>query len=49
VLGLLVIELGPGAVQVVERHALLVLAVVGGLALIGFALWWRKKRRRGEV
>jgi membrane protein DedA with SNARE-associated domain len=49
VLSLLVIELGPGAVQVVERHALAVLAIVGGLAVIGFVLWWRKKRRRGEV
>ena len=49
VLSLLVIELGPGAVQVVERHALAALAIVGGLGLIAFALWWRKKRRRGEV
>lgn len=49
VLALLVIKLGPGAVQIVEQHALAVLAVVGGLAVIGFALWWRKKRRRGEV
>jgi len=45
VLGLLVIKLGPEAVQVVERHALAALAVVGGLGLIAFALWWRKKRR----
>jgi len=49
VLSLLVIELGPGAVQVVEHHALTALAVVGGLAMIGFALWWRKKRRTGEL
>lgn len=49
VLSLLVIELGPGAVQIIERHALSVLAIVGGLALIGFALWWAKKRRKGEV
>ena len=49
VLSLLVIELGPGAVQVVERHALAALAIVGGLGLTVFALWWRKKRRRGEV
>lgn len=48
-LSVLVIELGPGAVQLVERHALATLAIVGGLALIGFALWWRKKRRQGEV
>jgi len=49
VLSVLVIELGPGAVQVVERHALTALAIVGGLGLIAFLLWWRKKRRRGEV
>ena len=49
ILSLLVIELGPGAVQVVERHALAALAVVGGVGLIAFWLWWRKKRRRGEV
>ncbi len=46
VLSLLVIKLGPGAVQVVERHALVSLAVVGGVALIGFLWWWRKKGRR---
>ena len=45
ILSLLVIELGPGAVQVVEHHALGVSAVVVGAALIGFALWWRKKKR----
>ena len=49
VLSLLVIELGPGAVQVIERHALAALAIVGGLGLIVFAVWWRKKKRRGEV
>jgi membrane protein YqaA with SNARE-associated domain len=46
VLSLLVIELGPGAVQVVERHALTVLGVVAALAILGGAVWWRKKRRR---
>jgi membrane protein YqaA with SNARE-associated domain len=45
VLSLLVIELGPGAVQVIEHHALPALAIVGGLAVIGFAWWWMKKRR----
>jgi membrane protein YqaA with SNARE-associated domain len=49
VLSLLVIELGPGAVQVIERHALTALAIVGGMGLIVFAVWWRKKKRRGEV
>jgi membrane protein YqaA with SNARE-associated domain len=49
VLSLLVIELGPGAVQVVERHALPLIAVVGGLAVIGFAWWWFRRRRRGPL
>ena len=49
VLSLLVIKLGPGAVQVVEKHALTALAVVAGLALLGILGWWMKKRRRGEV
>lgn len=50
ILSLLVIELGPGAVQVVAHHALTVSVVVVALALIGFALWWRKKRRSiGEL
>jgi membrane protein YqaA with SNARE-associated domain len=49
VLSLLVIKLGPGAVQVVEHHALRLLVVVGGVALIGFTLWWRRKRKTGEI
>ena len=49
VLSLLVIELGPGAVQIIQHHALSALAVVGGLAVTGFAIWWRKKRRTGEI
>ncbi len=49
ILSLLVIELGPGAVQVIEHHALTVSVVVVGLLAIGFALWWRKKRKSGEI
>lgn len=49
VLSLLVIELGPGAVQVIEHHALTALAVVAGLAALGFALWWWKKGRPSEI
>ena len=48
-LSLMVIKLGPGAVQVVEHHALTALAVVGGLAVIGFRWWWVRKRRAGVV
>jgi membrane protein YqaA with SNARE-associated domain len=44
-LSLLVLKLGPGAVDVVAHHALTALAVVGGIAAIGFGIWfWRKKR-----
>src|SRR3569832_588042 len=49
ILSLLVIKLGAGAVQVVEHHALKSLLLVGGIALIGFAIWWRRKRRSGEI
>jgi membrane protein YqaA with SNARE-associated domain len=48
VLSLLVIELGPGAVGIVEHHALALLGVVGGLAAIGFAWWWMRRGRKGE-
>jgi membrane protein YqaA with SNARE-associated domain len=48
VLSLLVIKLGPGAVGIVEHHALTLLGVVGGLAVIGFGWWWMRRRRKGE-
>ena len=48
-LALLVLKLGPGAVAVVEHHALTALCVVGGLAIAGFAWWWMKKRAAGEL
>jgi len=49
VLSLLVIKLGPEALGMVEHHAPMVLLVVGGIALIGFAIWWRRKRKTGEI
>jgi membrane protein YqaA with SNARE-associated domain len=49
VLSLLVLKLGPGAVQVVEHHALTVVAIVGALAIIGFAWWWMRKKRAGKM
>ena len=48
-LSLLVIKLGPGAVKVVESHALVVVILVCGLALVGFAVWWIRKRKSGRV
>ena len=48
VLSLLVLKLGPGAVTVVEHHALPVVAVVGALAVVGFAWWWMRRKRAGK-
>lgn len=45
-LSLLVIKLGPSAVDMVAHHALKALLVVGVLAVIGFAIWWKRKGRR---
>ena len=45
ILSLLVLKLGPGAVDVVKQHALAVMGVVGALAVIGFGWWWLKRRR----
>ncbi len=49
VLSLLVLKLGPGAVELVQHHALTALLVVGALAVIGFGWWWMRKRRSGEA
>jgi membrane protein YqaA with SNARE-associated domain len=48
-LSLLVIKLGPGVVQELEHHALRVVLVVCSLAVIGFAIWWSRKRKKGEI
>lgn len=48
VLAVLVIKLGPGAVQLVAHHAVAVIAVVGVLAIAGFALWWYRRKRSGK-
>ena len=49
VLSLLVLKLGPGAVAIVAHHATTLLLVVFGLGLIGFALWWIRRRRGRSV
>jgi membrane protein YqaA with SNARE-associated domain len=49
VLSLLVIKLGPGAVDLVAHHALATVVGVLALAAGGFALWWRRKRRAGKM
>jgi membrane protein DedA with SNARE-associated domain len=49
ILSLLVVKLGPGAADLVAHHALAAVSVVGGLAVIGFAWWWIRKRRAGKL
>jgi len=49
ILSLLVLELGPDAVKLVEHHGLAALAIVGGLAVAGFAWWWMRKKRSGKL
>src|SRR5580658_7734728 len=48
-LSLLVLKLGPGAVEIVAHHALTVVGIVGALAVIGFAWWWFRKKRAGKL
>ena len=48
ILSLLVLKLGPGAVEVVAHHSLTVVAIVTALAVIGFAWWWIKRKRSGK-
>jgi membrane protein YqaA with SNARE-associated domain len=49
VLSLLVLKLGPGAVDLVARHALVAMLIVGTLAVLGFLWWWVRKKRSGEL
>ena len=49
VLSLLVLKLGPGAVGVVAHHSLALVGAVGGLAVVGFAWWWMRKKRAGKL
>jgi membrane protein YqaA with SNARE-associated domain len=48
VLSLLVLKFGPGAVDLVARHALVVVLIVGLLAVLGFAWWWIRRKRQGR-
>jgi membrane protein YqaA with SNARE-associated domain len=44
-LSVLVLKLGPGAVDMVAHHAKLVAAVLGLLVLVGGIAWWMKRKR----
>ena len=48
-LAILVIKLGPGAVGLVAHHAGATVMVVLGLAVIGFGIWWWRKKRSGAL
>jgi membrane protein YqaA with SNARE-associated domain len=48
-ISLLVLKLGPRAVEVVAHHSLTVICVAGALALAGFAWWWFRKKRAGKL
>jgi membrane protein YqaA with SNARE-associated domain len=47
-LSLLVLKLGPGAVDVVAHHALAVVLIVFAVAVAGATWWWMRKRRSGK-
>jgi uncharacterized membrane protein YdjX (TVP38/TMEM64 family) len=49
ILSALVLELGPGAADLVAHHALWLVAVIGLLAVIGFTWWWMRKKRSGKL
>jgi membrane protein YqaA with SNARE-associated domain len=49
ILAFLVLKLGPGAAGLVAHHALAAVGVVGVLAVGGFAIWWLRKKRHGEL
>jgi membrane protein YqaA with SNARE-associated domain len=48
-LTMLVLKLGPGAVDVVAHHGLAAAGVAGGLAVAGFAWWWMRRNRGGKA
>ncbi len=47
-LALLVIKLGPGAVDLVARHSLAAIIVAASLIQIGILWWWLRKKHDGQ-
>lgn len=48
VLSLLVLKLGPGAVDMVAHHGLKAAGIVILLAAAGFVLWWKRRKRTDD-
>lgn len=48
-LSLLVLKLGPDAVGLVEKHALVTVLAAGAAAVLGFWLWWVRRKRNGKL
>jgi len=48
-LSLLVLKLGPSAVDIVAHHALTAFLVACGLAVAGFGWWWFRGRRKAPL
>ena len=46
-LSLLVLKLGPDAVGLLAKHAMVMVLAASALAVLGFAWWWLRKRRQG--
>jgi membrane protein YqaA with SNARE-associated domain len=49
ILALLVLKLGPGASEIIAHHALSATLMVGALAIVGFGVWWFRKKRAGTL
>ena len=49
ILSLLVLKLGPGAVDLVAHHAVGLVLIVGAVAALGFLWWWLRRKREGKL
>ncbi|MGC9222356.1 MAG: YqaA family protein [Terracidiphilus sp.] len=48
-LSLLVLKLGPDAVDLVAKHAMVMVLAASMLTVLGFAWWWLRKRKSGKL
>ena len=48
-LSLLVLKLGPDAVDLVAKHAMVMVLAASALVVLGFAWWWLRKRKSGKL